>query len=117
MITRDQLLEMFAGMRKDTSWDLSAPLLWGYFFIHGSADRLHEVAPLLEAQGYRIVDIYQSEPDDKDDPDLWWLHVEKAEVHTPDTLDARNQQLYAFADAHGLDAYDGMDVGPLEPTH
>jgi hypothetical protein len=35
-------------------------------------------------------------------------------VHTPDSLHERNQSLYRFADEHGLDAYDGMDVGAID---
>ena len=45
---------------------------------------------------------------------LWWLHVEKIEVHSVASLDARNQVLYRSADEQGLDAYDGMDVGPVK---
>ena len=117
MITRDQLDTMFASMARDTDWDLSAPLLWGYFFTHGSPEKLAQAAPLLEAQGYRVVDLFLSEKEEPNEPDLWWLHLEKVEVHTPQSLDARNQVLYAFADEHGLDAYDGMDVSPLQTPH
>ena len=34
--------------------------------------------------------------------------------HSVDSLFARNEQLYEFASEHGLDSYDGMDVGPVE---
>jgi len=88
-------------------------LLWGYFFTANSKNELKVVVPLLESQGYRFVDIYLSEKENPKEPDLWWLHVEKIEIHTPDTLDKRNQELYRFADDHNLDSYDGMDVGPV----
>jgi len=112
VITKAQLQDMFRNMEKTSQWDLSKAMLWGYFFTDESRSDLASAARLLEAQGYRVVDIYLSDKDEKDDPDQWWLHVEKVEIHTPDTLDQRNKQLYAFADANGLDAYDGMDVGP-----
>lgn len=117
MITREQLVEMFENIERDTSWDLSQPLLWGYFFADADQTKLERVAPLLKKQGYRFVDIYLSDKEEPEEPDLWWLHVEKVEVHTADTLHERNQQLYAFADEHGLDSYDGMDVGPVEQRH
>ena len=60
------------------------------------------------------VALYLEDKDNRKDPDLWWLHVEKTEIHTPDSLDQRNQALYRFAAEHGLDAYDGMDVGVIE---
>lgn len=114
MITRQQLVEMFDNMARETSWDLAKPMVWGYFFTHASRPALDAAAPLLQEQGYRVVALYLEEKERPRDPDLWWLHVEKTEVHTPDTLDARNQQLYAFAKANGLDAYDGMDVGVID---
>ena len=111
MITRAEIDRMFAGIAEDTDWDLAAPLLWGYFFTDAGADRLRAVAPLLEAQGYTVVDVFLGEKEDSSEPDEWWLHVEKLEVHTPASLDMRNQLLYAFARTHGLASYDGMDVG------
>jgi hypothetical protein len=113
MITRAEIDRMFEGMAEDTDWDLSGPLLWGYFFTDADEGRLRDVAPLLEAQGYRVVEIFLAEKDEdeEDEPDEWWLHVERLEHHTPASLDMRNQLLYAFASTHGLASYDGMDVG------
>jgi hypothetical protein len=39
---------------------------------------------------------------------------EKVEKHTVDTLHARNQEFYKFAEEHQLESYDGMDVGPAQ---
>lgn len=114
MITREQLVEMFAQIARDTDWDLAKPMLWGYFFTDSDKTKLERVAPLLEQQGYRFVEIFQTEKEDPGEPDMWWLHVEKVEVHTPVTLDQRNQKFYQFADEHHLDTYDGMDVGPVQ---
>ncbi|UOV05880.1 ribonuclease E inhibitor RraB [Pseudoxanthomonas mexicana] len=94
--------------------DLRKPLVWGYFFTHHARPALEAVVPLLQAQGYRVIALYLEDKDDRKDPDLWWLHVEKTEVHTPDSLHERNQALYRFAEEHGLDAYDGMDVGAID---
>ena len=117
MITKDQLIEMFDNMSQDSSWDFSTPMLWGYFFTDGSKERLQAAKPLLEAQGYRFVDIYLADKESPKDPDLWWLHIEKVEIHTPDSLNQRNMELYKFADDHGLESYDGMDVGPVGTKH
>nr|WP_183423510.1 ribonuclease E inhibitor RraB [Luteibacter sp. Sphag1AF] len=104
---------MFAQIRDNTDWDLDGPMVWGYFFTDVSPEKLRETAPLLEAKGYRVIDVFLADKEEVGDPDLWWLHVEKEEVHTPDSLDARNSELYAFAQERQLGAYDGMDVGPL----
>lgn len=117
MITREQLAEMFAAIAKDAKWDMSKPMLWGYFFTDSSREKLEKAAPVLESQGYRFVDIFLSDKEDPEEPDLWWLHVEKVEAHSVDTLHARNRDLYKFADKHDLECYDGMDVGPAEGRH
>ena len=117
LITKDQLVEMFDNLPKEPGWDPSKPLLWGYFFTDPSKEKLQSVAPLLEQQGYRFVDIFLSEKDDPEEPDLWWLHVEKIETHDPHSLDQRNQMFYLFADEHEIDSYDGMDVGPAPARH
>ncbi len=112
-IRLDQLEEMFANIRENTDWDTSGDLLWGYFFTHHEPSKLEEAKVVLANKGYRVVDIYLSEKEDPNEPDMFWLHIEKIETHSPITLDARNDEFYLFAYEFGLDTYDGMDVGPV----
>jgi len=126
MIELEDLKDMFEDIRSDSNWDVERPMLWGYFFIDSSPEKLERAAKELEQLGYRYVDIYLPD-DDEDDVDEdrqdddegeggaehWFLHVEKEEIHTPESLHERNRQLYAFAEKHGLADYDGMDVGPV----
>jgi hypothetical protein len=114
MISREQLQEMFDSMSQTPGWDMSKDMLWGYFFTHSSKAPLERAAKLLAAEGYTVVDIYLADKESDNDPDLWWLHVEKVEKHTVASLDARNHLLYRFADEQHLDSYDGMDVGPVQ---
>ena len=106
-----ELLEaMFASMRTSTPWNVDGPLLWGYFFFDPSRAKLVQAANELQSAGYRIVGIEQFQGDQR-----LRLHVERVEAHTPATLNARNQELYALAERLGLASYDGMDVGPAPP--
>ena len=111
VIAKQQHVEMFDGMTKQGRLDPSKPLLWGYFFTDSAKEPLERAAQLLKKKGYRIVDVYLSDKKHAGEADLWWLHVEKIEVHTADTLDVRNQELNRFAQEQGLGSYDGMDVG------
>jgi hypothetical protein len=106
---------MFENIRANTSWNMDGPMLWGYFFTDRSAEKLKDVVPKLEAQGYRFVDIFVPDLDEGED-EYFFLHVEKEEVHSVDSLHERNQHLYAFAEFNGLDSYDGMDVGPISES-
>jgi len=104
---------MFANISQKTKWDMSKDMLWGYFFTDPSREKLDLVAKDLSRRGYRIVDVYLSEKEDRSSPDLWWLHVERIETHTVESLLKRNAELSEFAKSHKLGSYDGMDVGPV----
>ena len=60
-----------------------------------------------------LVGFLEPTPED-DNQGLLFLHVEREERHTVESLYARNQDLYRFAAEFGLESYDGMDVGPIE---
>ena len=115
MIERGALAEMFESIGESGHLDVTQPLLWGYFFTNHEESSLRAAVPALQDDHYEFVDIYPSSKDDPSDPDLWWLHVQRVEVHTIDSLAARNSRLSEFAAVRGIDAYDGMDVGPV-PT-
>jgi len=112
MIELADLEEMFANIKAETDWDLSKPMLWGYFFTDPSPAKLEAIVPDLEMQGFRFANLYPAEVEEEDD-EYFILHIEKEEVHNPKTLHKRNQKLYALAEQHRLASYDGMDVGPI----
>ena len=112
MITIDTLQEMFDNIRANTDWNIDGPLLWGYFFTDRSEQKLNSLVPVLAAQAYRFVDLFAPELDEGQE-EYYFLHVEKEEAHSVESLYERNQHFYALADLHELDSYDGMDVGPI----
>jgi len=94
---------MFADLREEGEWNLDEPLPWGYFFTSRETEKLERAAEALTEQGYTLVGIFDPE-------DSVFLHVEKTEHHTPETLFARNEELNALAEKFGLDSYEGMDL-------
>ena len=102
-----ELERLFANLRTRTTWNVDGPLLWGYFFFDASTDKLDKAGAALVAAGYTLVGVEQPAGSL-----LYRLHVTRVEAHTPASLHARNQELYAFAEKLGLESYDGMDVGP-----
>lgn len=113
-ITLENLEAMFQDVAENTDWNMKDPMLWGYFFTHHEPGLLETAKSELENKGYRFVGLFITEKEDENEPDLWWLHVEKEEVHTPMTLDRRNKEFYSLASKLGLQSYDGMDVGPIK---
>jgi hypothetical protein len=106
-ITREQLRQMFSAMSDEGTWDLSKPMLWGYFFVDADTTSLKKLQDRLVKDGYRFVDIHRA----GDDPE-YVLHMERVEHHTVGSLYERNTFLYQLARQYGVESYDGMDVGP-----
>lgn len=102
-----QLQGMFADMRAKTKWNLDGPMLWGYFFFDPEPKKLELAASELRTLGYRFVNLQQVAG-----RQTFRLHVERVEVHSPESLNARNGEFYALAKKYSLASYDGMDVGP-----
>ncbi|NRA61303.1 MAG: ribonuclease E inhibitor RraB, partial [Psychrobium sp.] len=113
-ITIEQLDEMFNDIVEHGQWDLSKPLLWGYFFTDDDSNNLELVIPKLLSMGYTVVDIFQAKKENENEADSFYLHVEKIEIHNSKSLDKTNDEFYIFAHQNGLGSYDGMDVGPVE---
>jgi hypothetical protein len=115
-ITKEMLVEMFERSTSDPKckWNIRGECLWGYFFTDEDEEKLVSAGRELERRGYRFVGLLDPDPEDDDgsSPSIF-LHVERIETHTPETLHALNQELYAFAGEWGLESYDGMDVGPV----
>lgn len=111
-ITLEQLQQLFKGLRDETDWNVDGELLWGYFFTSPSIEKLEAAAEALEATGVSVVGIYQSEEEEDEAQEGYILRIEKLEIHTPESLYARNQQYEAFALEYELESYDGMDVNP-----
>lgn len=111
MIEYADLVKMFDNIRHDTAWNIDGPMLWGYFFTDQSPDKLRELSAHLQSTGYRFVDLFIPELDDGED-EYYFLHVERVESHTVESLHERNQELESLAQQMGVRSYDGMDVGP-----
>jgi hypothetical protein len=110
-ISRESLDEMFSTLKAKTKWDLNGPLLWGYFFTDHDPKNFIRLRAHLEKLGYRYVGIIEPEAAEADK--TYFLHVERVEHHTPQSLHARNQQLHRLAKQFGVENYDGMDVGEV----
>ena len=101
---------MFEAIAEQTDWDMTGEMLWGYFFTDDDREKLEACSDRLTELGYDFVEI--TDGDEPDDP--LTLQVEKIEIHTPDTLFQRNQELSDLAEEMGIHSYDGMDVGTID---
>ncbi|HQS58102.1 MAG: hypothetical protein B7Y56_04045 [Gallionellales bacterium 35-53-114] len=109
MIEKAQLQDMFDNIRTRTKWNIYGNMVWGYFFTGKNEKVLEAPSKELSKMGYKVVAIYPA-----DDNSAYWLHIEKIETHTVQSLYQRNSELYRFASKHKGVEYDGMDVGHVD---
>src|SRR4051812_9499384 len=107
-IPLSQLEQMFENMRTEADWDTDHELLWSYFFTDPNPQSLRPLRTKLEAIGYRFVKLYPT-----DDQSTHVRHVERVEVHSPRSLDQKNQNRNGLAHPFAVESEDGMDVCPV----
>ncbi len=108
-ITLQQLQEMFAGLHKETDWNLDGEMLWGYYFVAPNPEVLDSLAKTLGERNFDISEVFES-----DDEPIFILQAERLEKHTPESLFALNAELEALAAKFEGVEYDGMDVNPAD---
>jgi len=90
--------------------DTNQPLLYGFFFFDDDEKKLEPLKEQLLTEGYTFVRMEATEKAG------YILHVEKIEVHTPQSLLEREKYLFKLAEKHHVELYDGWDVGNPDPT-
>ena len=100
----DKVVGAFEQMRSTPGFDVSRPLQWGYFFVAPTQEPLAAIRSALEPNGYVYVESHV------DPKGKHWLQLARVEVHTPESLHKRNQELFLFAPNFGGATYDGWDV-------
>lgn len=53
-------------------------MLWGYFFTHNEPTKLEEAKEALILKGYTFVDIYLSDKEVPNEPDMFWLPLQSS---------------------------------------
>lgn len=100
---------LFKEIRRKGAWDLDEPLLWAYYFEGREEGPLLALRSTLEQSGYQFVELMPPERVG----DRYVLHVSRVEKHSAESLNTRNRKLCALAKKTKVDAYKGMDVGPV----
>jgi hypothetical protein len=118
MITRDQIEGLFEHTRRlrqdgRVDWDIDGLCRWTYFFVDASKAKLLRLGEQLQRLGYERVGLLEPSDGD-DDQETITLQADRVEIHTVDTLLARNDELYALARQFQVRDYDGMDNGPVD---
>ncbi|CAN5128019.1 hypothetical protein BH09PAT1_BH09PAT1_1890 [soil metagenome] len=107
-ITMSDALSQFQTIKTKTKWDITKPLVWGYYFYDHDQTKLDHVALQLKKQGFMDVRIL---PAAGSTDNNYLLYVSEKVVLTPELLYKQSQEFAKLATTNHLESYDGWEAG------
>lgn len=106
--------EIFEDAKREDGWNLDEEMLYSFYWVDGSVDKLEKLGLHLEKEGYDFIDIFElGEEDSGKSTGEYLLHIDKIEKHTPESLARRNVEFQKLADEYELETYDGWEFGEI----
>jgi hypothetical protein len=110
----ETIKEIFAQAKSEDNWNLDEPMLYSFYFVDESVEKLEKLGLKLEADGYDFVDIFElGDEETNESTGEYLLHIDKVEVHTPESLAERNVLFQKLADEYEIKTYDGWEFGEV----
>jgi Regulator of ribonuclease activity B len=106
--------EIFETARTEDKWNLDEEMLYSYYFVDESAEKLEKLGLHLAEQGYDFIDVFELGDEETEEPTgEFLLHIDKNEIHTPESLAQRNVEFQNLADEYEIETYDGWEFGEV----
>jgi hypothetical protein len=106
--------KIFEDAKSEDNWNLNEEMLYSYYFVDENVDNLEKLGLKLEEDGYDFVDIFELGDEETDESTgEYLLHIDKVEVHTPESLAQRNVEFAKLAEEYELKTYDGWEFGEV----
>jgi hypothetical protein len=111
----ETIREIFAQAKQEDNWNLDEPMLYSYYFVDESIEKLEKLGLHLENEGFDFVDIFElGDEETGESTGEYLLHIDKVEIHTPESLAERNVRFQQLADEYEIETYDGWEFGEVE---
>ena len=106
--------ELFNAAKTEDGWNLDEEMLFSYYFVDKAVDKLEKLGEYLDKEGYDFVDIFElGDEETNESTGEYLLHIDKAEIHTPESLAQRNVEFQTLADEYEIETYDGWEFGEV----
>jgi hypothetical protein len=110
----ESINEIFDKARTEDNWNTEGEMLYSFYFVDTDVDKLEKLGLKLEADGYDFVDIFELGDEETDESTgEYLLHIDKVEIHTPESLAARNVEFQNLAKEYEIASYDGWEFGEV----
>jgi hypothetical protein len=104
--------EIFDEAKREDNWNLDEPMLYSFYFVDKDVDKLEKLGHKLDADGYDFVDIFElGDEETEESTGEYLLHIDKLEIHTPESLAQRNIDFEKIAEEFEIEVYDGWEFG------
>lgn len=106
--------ELFDAARTEDGWNMDEEMLFSYYFVDRDVDKLEKLGEHLDKEGFDFVDIFElGDEETNESTGEYLLHIDKVEIHTPESLAQRNVELQKLADEYEIETYDGWEFGEI----
>ena len=106
--------ELFAEAKQEDNWNTDEPMLYSFYFVDTSVEKLEKLGLKLEADGYDFIDIFElGDEETEKSTGEYLLHIDKMEVHTPESVAQRNVEFQQLANEFEIETYDGWEFGEI----
>ncbi len=106
--------KIFDDAKREDGWNLDEEMLYSFYFVDESVDKLEKLGLRLEEDEYDFVDIFELGDEETDESTgEYLLHVDKVEIHAPESLAKRNVEFAKLAEEYEIKTYDGWEFGEV----
>lgn len=106
-----EIKEIFADAAREEEWNVEGEMLYSYYFIDETMDKLEKLAQHFENENYDYINIYELGDEETNEPTgEYLLHIDKTEKHTPETLVDRIDEFLKLAEEFEVE-FDGWEFG------
>ena len=106
--------EIYEIARTEDGWDVTGEMLYSFYFVDKSVEKLEKLGEYLAKQGYDYIDIFELGDDETgESTGEYLLHIDKVESHTPESLAERNVEFQKLADEYEIESFDGWEFGEV----
>jgi len=106
--------QIFADAKREDNWNLDEEMLYSFYFVDESVEKLEKLGLKLEADGYDFIDIFElGDEETEESTGEYLLHIDKVEIHTPASLAERNVEFQKLAEEYEIASYDGWEFGEI----
>ena len=110
----DGIRELFETARTEDDWDVSGEMLYSFYFVDRSVEKLQKLGEHLESQELDFIDIFEiGDEETKEPTGDYLLHIDQITTHTPESLAEANVEFQKLAEEYEIESYDGWEFGEV----